>query len=133
MRSRQARVSPGLVVAAVGSILLCVGIALVAHATRWTRLIAVADRDVMQALGGALRVLMGLALVYAARDTRYPEAVHAFGLVLVAVGVMILWVSPTRFRSWIDRWIVGSLVWRLRVGGALSIFVGAFLVWAAIG
>jgi hypothetical protein len=46
---------------------------------------------------------------------------------------MTLWVEPERFRSWIDRWLAGSLVLRLRVGGILSTIVGAFLVVAAIG
>jgi uncharacterized membrane protein len=126
-------VSPTVVIAVVGFVLLCLGLCLLAQATRWARSIAEADREAMQALGGALRVLMGLGLVYGAPDTDYPDAIHAFGLVLVAIGVMILWVNPSRFRSWVDRWVAGSLVWRLRVGGLLAIIVGTFLVWAAIG
>jgi uncharacterized membrane protein len=125
-------VLPAVAIAIVGFVMLSLGIGLVAQAPRWSRVIAVADRQVMQALGGALRVLMGLVLVYGARETRYPAAVNAFGLVLVVVGVMILSVSTPRFESWVDRWVTGSLVWRLRVGGLLSTAVGVFLVWAAI-
>lgn len=117
----------------VGFVLLCLGIGLVASAPRWSDVITAADREVMQALGGALRVLMGLVLVYGAKATRYPAAVNAFGLVLVVVGVMVLSISRARFASWVDRWAAGSLVWRLRVGGMLSAIVGAFLTWAAVG
>jgi hypothetical protein len=75
---------------------------------------------------------MGLALVYGADATISPSAVHAFGFVLVAVGIMILSVTPERFRSWVERWLAGSLVWRLRVGGLLATIVGAFLVVVAV-
>lgn len=125
--------SPAIAVLVVGLVLACLGVGLVAQPARWAESIEHADRQAMQALGGAVRVLMGLALVYGADATLYPSGVHAFGLVLVAVGVMILWVTPERFRSWVERWLAGSLVWRLRVGGLLSTIVGAFLVVAAVG
>mgnify|MGYP001055416108 CR=1 FL=1 len=124
--------SPALAVAFVGVVLLCLGIALVVAAARWAHAIDRADRQAMQALGGALRVLMGLALVYGADATRHPSGVHAFGLVLVAVGVMVLWVEPERFRAWVDRWLAGSLVWRQRLGGLLAVIVGVFLTLAAV-
>ena len=124
--------SPAVLVAVVGSVLLCLGLGLLTHAPHWSRALENADREAMQALGGALRVLMGLALVYGSHATDYPTAVHAFGLALVGIGVMTLWVDAERFRSWVDRWVAGSLVWRLRVGGLLSAIVGVFLVLAAL-
>jgi uncharacterized membrane protein HdeD (DUF308 family) len=124
--------SPAIAVLVVGLVLLCLGVALVAHPAGWARAIARSDRQAMQALGGAVRVLMGLALVYGADATRYVSGVHAFGLVLVAVGVMTLWVGHERFSSWIEGWLAGSLVLRLRLGGLLSVIVGAFLVFAAV-
>lgn len=125
--------SPAFAVVVVGFVLLGLGLGLVAQATRWVRVIATADRQAMQALGGAVRVLMGLALVYGADATVLPSGVNAFGLVLVAIGVMTLSVAPERFASWIDRWIAGSLVWRLRVGGVLAISAGALLVFSVCG
>jgi uncharacterized membrane protein HdeD (DUF308 family) len=125
--------SPAVAVALVGVVLLVLGIVLVVQPARWAESIDHSDPQAMQALGGAVRVLMGLALVYGAAETAYPSGVNAFGIVLVAVGVMTLWVEPERFRSWIDRWLAGSLVLRLRVGGILSTIVGAFLVLAALG
>ena len=124
--------SPAIAVLVVGLVLLCLGVALVAQPARWARAIARSDRQAMQALGGAVRVLMGLALVYGADATMYASGVHAFGLVLVAVGVMVLWVAPERFSSWIEGWLAGSLVWRLRLGGLLSVIVGAFLIFASV-
>jgi hypothetical protein len=125
-------VSPAIAVVVVGFVLLGLGLGLVAQATRWARVMATADRQAMQALGGAVRVLMGLALVYGAGATIVPRGVNAFGVVLVAIGVMTLAVAPERFASWVDRWVAGSLVWRLRVGGLLAMLVGAFLVFAAV-
>ena len=58
--------SPAVLVAVVGSVLLCLGLGLLTHAPHWSRALEKADREAMQALGGALRVLMGLALVYGA-------------------------------------------------------------------
>jgi hypothetical protein len=126
-------VSPAIAVVVVGFVLLGLGLALLAQATRWARMIATADRQAMQALGGAVRVLMGLALLYGADATVLPSGVNAFGLVLVAIGVMTLAVAPERFASWIDRWMAGSLVWRLRVGGVLAISAGALLVFSVCG
>ena len=124
--------SSAVAAAVAAPVLVCPGAASAAQPARWAESIEHADPQAMQALGGAVRVLMGLALVYGADGTIYPSAVHAFGLALVAIGVMTLWVAPERFRAWVEKWIAGSLVWRLRVGGLLSAIVGAFLVVAAV-
>lgn len=124
--------SPAVFVAVVGVVLVLLGIALVVQPSHWAVSIARSDREALQALGGAVRVLLGLALVYGAKATAYPGGVHAFGLALVTVGVVTLWVEPARFRSWLDRWLAGSIVWRLRVGGLLATIIGVFLVVAAI-
>lgn len=85
------------------------------------------DRALLQASGGAVRIGAGLALLYGADATAYPAGVFLFGTVLVCAGVLVLAVSPKRFAGWIDRWLGGSMVARLRVGGLLAVLAGALL------
>lgn len=115
-------------VAAVAGLLVLIGTALLVVPSRWARLTVSADPSAVQAMGGALRVLMGLALVYGAESTAFPSAVAAFGTVLVGVGVAILWVDPAAFARWLGAWTRGALVRRLRVGGVLALLAGLSLV-----
>jgi uncharacterized membrane protein len=119
-------------VAIVGVVLLVLGVALVAAPRAWERALATAHRPTLQAIGGGVRVLLGLALLYGARSSAYPTGVSAFGALLVAVGFVILWIDAARFSRWVDGWLAGSLRWRLRAGGGLMIVMGAIL-WAAAG
>jgi hypothetical protein len=87
------------------------------------------DRELLQALGGAVRIGLGmLLLLYGADASPFAPAVRAFGLVLVAVGVVVLVVRTSTFCSWVDGWLRGSLGWRLRLGGALAAVLGSLLV-----
>ncbi len=124
--------SPVFVVAGVGVVLFCLGAGLVVQGRRWVEAMEGADSEAIQALGGAVRVFMGIGLLYGAKETAYPTGVHALGLTLVTIGVVILWIDPARFREWVDRWRAGSLLWRLRVGGVLSMILGVLLVSAAV-
>jgi hypothetical protein len=117
----------GLPVAVVGTFLMAFGLALVVTPRRASTVIARSDRGTLQALGGVVRVAAGLGLVYGADATAYPEGVFLFGAVMVAAGVMILVVDEARFSSWIDAWLRGSMVWRLRAGGGLALVAGGLL------
>lgn len=117
-------------VALVAVVCVVLGAALLVAPQRWARALETGNRAALQALGGALRVVLGVTLMYGARGTAYPVGVFAFGVALVGVGVAILWVDEARFSRWVDGWIAGSLTLRLRTGGLLSIVIGA-LLWIA--
>ncbi|TFH30636.1 MAG: hypothetical protein E4H00_04820 [Myxococcales bacterium] len=114
-------------VAFVGCFLVLMGFALVVTPRRWAGTIEHSDRATLQAYGGMVRVLFGLVLLYGAEASVYPEGVFAFGAVMIGVGVMVLCVKEARFSGWIDHWLRGGLVWRLRLGGCLALLAGALL------
>ena len=88
-------------VAAVGSMLIAFGLLLVARTARAAHAITTMDRELLQALGGAVRIALGMLLLYGADASPFAPAVRAFGLVLVAVGVVVLvavleWMNVAR-------------------------------------
>ncbi len=119
---------PAWPVAAVGSMLIAFGLLLVARTARAAHAIATMDRELLQALGGAVRIGLGMLLLYGADASPFAPAVRAFGLVLVGVGVVVLVVRTSTFCSWVDGWLRGSLGWRLRLGGTLAAVLGSLLV-----
>jgi hypothetical protein len=123
---------PAWPVAAVGSMLVVFGLLLIARTARATRAIATMDRALLQALAGAVRIGLGVLLLYGADASPYAPAVRAFGWVLLGVGVVVLVVETSTFGVWVDGWLRGSLGWRLRVGGALSVIVGTLLVTSVL-
>ena len=119
---------PAWPVAAVGSMLVAFGVLLLAQTPRAMRTIATTDRELLQALGGGIRILLGVLLVYGADASPFAPVVRAFAWIFVGVGVVVLAVSTSTFSAWVDAWLRGALGWRLRVGGALSIVVGCLLI-----
>ena len=120
---------PAWPVAAVGSMLVAFGALLLVRTARATRVIVTTDRELLQAIGGGVRIALGLLLLYGAEASPYAPAVRAFAWLFIGVGVVVLAVRNTTFRAWVDGWLRSeSLGWRLRLGGALSIIVGALLV-----
>jgi hypothetical protein len=119
-------------VAAVGGMLVAFGLILLARTQRAARSIATMDRELLQALGGGVRIGLGLLLLYGAEASAYAPAIRAFGWVLLGVGVVVLAVQTSTFNVWVEGWLGGSLGWRLRLGGALAIVVGGMLLVSAI-
>ncbi len=118
----------GWPVAAVGAMLAAMGVILLVRTERAALSIATTDRELLQALGGGVRVALGLLLLYGAEGSAYAPAVRAFGYVLLGVGVVVLAVKTSTFGTWVDGWLGGSLGWRLRLGGALAVITGVILV-----
>jgi hypothetical protein len=115
-------------VAAVGSMLVTFGVMLLVATKRASTTIKTMDRGLLQGLGGAVRIALGLLLLYGADASPYEPALRAFAWILIGVGVVMLVVRSSTFSRWVEGWLRGSLELRLRMGGVLSIVVGAFLL-----
>jgi hypothetical protein len=119
-------------VAAVGSMLVAFGALLLLGTKRATHAIATMDRELLQALGGGIRIVLGVLLFYGADASPFSPAVRTFAWIFIGVGVVVLAVRTSTFSAWVDGWLRGSLGWRLRVGGVLSIIVGVMLVGSVL-
>ena len=123
---------PAWPVAAVGSMLVAFGVLLLVMTKQASKAIKTMDRGLLQGLGGAVRIALGLLLLYGADASPYAPALRAFAWILIGVGVVMLVVRSSTFSRWVEGWLRGSLEWRLRAGGALSIVVGSMLVTSVL-
>jgi len=55
-------------------------------------------------VAGALRVVLGVALVFSAPDSRAPELILVLGVVITVMGVATPFFGVDRFRRLLDRW-----------------------------
>jgi hypothetical protein len=80
-------------------------------------------------LAAALRVVMGLALFFAAPASRAPEALRILGVFIIAAGVLIPFIGLERFRRFFDWWsALGSTI--LRAWAAFALGFGLLLSYA---
>lgn len=85
----------------------------------------------MRLLAFAVRVLIGVMLISVADATGYPLPLKVIGLVLIVAGVLALALGNERIQALID-WIVGKGPRVVRVGGAIALLFGLFVVYALI-
>ena len=78
-----------------------------------------------------MRIAIGIALILAAASLPLPTLFQAFGGVLILVGVVVLFVSNERMQSLVD-WATSMTNSAIRIGGAIGLGLGGFLIYAGI-
>jgi hypothetical protein len=78
------------------------------------------------------RILFGVSFVFFADQTRFPGLMSVIGYVLLAVGVGLLLMPPSKHREFAE-WSAGRFKSVFRPAGLVSFFFGLFLVIAALG
>jgi uncharacterized membrane protein YidH (DUF202 family) len=78
-----------------------------------------------------LRLVMGLALVFAAPASRAPEVLRVVGVVIVVAGVITLFIGHERFRRLVDWWSARGPA-LVRVQGAFALALGLLLAYALV-
>jgi len=81
---------------------------------------------------GAVRVAMGLVLILSAPASRAPRTLRAFGAVMCVQGLAATLFGPERARAILE-WETMQGAALLRVGAAMSLATGAFVVFAVTG
>lgn len=77
-----------------------------------------------------VRIALGVALIVAAPHIPMTRVIQAFGVLLIFVGAVTLFISNERVQSLVD-WAVSLSSNAIRVGGAIGLSLGAFLIYAA--
>jgi hypothetical protein len=77
----------------------------------------------------AIRILLGIALLFAAQGSRAPGVLRILGVVVLVAGFVTPFFGPDRARAIVDWWSSqGHLV--IRACAAFALALGCFLVWA---
>ena len=83
----------------------------------------------------AFRIIFGLALIYIAKATQWPEFLHIVGLFTIAAGFVLLLLGLERFHKIVVWWCRQS-VGMLRFWSFFALLLGGLLVyvvWGAAG
>ncbi len=82
-------------------------------------------------VASAVRLLMGVALFFAAPASRAAGVLRTLGVVIFVAGVITLFFGPERFRRLVDWWSVHGPA-LARVWAALALALGVFLAYALV-
>lgn len=77
------------------------------------------------------RVGFGVLFILGAGPSRFPVVLRAFGYLLVAVGLALLFTPPSLHRRF-GVWSVERFSRRFRLAAVPSLAFGAFLIYAAV-
>ena len=82
-------------------------------------------------VAAALRIVLGVALLFVASTSRVPGVIRVLGILILVAGLITPFVGPERVPAIVDWWSSqGPLIVRAWAGFALAF--GSFLVWALI-
>ena len=78
-----------------------------------------------------VRILLGVALVIGASDSKYPIVLQIFGWLLIFVASVLGVIGRERFKSLI-KWSVKLSLLLQRLAAVLGILFGCFLIYAVV-
>jgi hypothetical protein len=79
---------------------------------------------------GAVRVVVGIVFLIAARECSIPWAIITFGVLMLTAGVIMLVVKPEKTRGLIE-WFCTRPSAVQRVCGAVAVLAGAAIAYAS--
>ena len=80
----------------------------------------------------AFRIIFGLALIYIAKATQWPEILDIVGLFTLVAGFVLLLLGLERFHKIVD-WCCWQSVGMLRIWSFFALLLGGFLVYVVWG
>ncbi len=79
----------------------------------------------------ALRVVLGVALFFAAPTSRAPDLIRILGIVIIVMGVVTPFFGPERFRRLLDWWSAQGSAF-IRAWAVLALAFGLSLAYAIV-
>jgi hypothetical protein len=76
----------------------------------------------------ALRIAIGLVLVFAAPASRTPRTIRVLGIIVIIAGLTTPWFGVDRSRAVLDWWATAG-PWFMRLVAVVPLVVGGFLVF----
>ena len=92
------------------------------------KFLAFAKKDKNVYIGGIVRVLFGIILLFAAASCKIPWFVTLFGIILLSTGLLIFALSIEKLHALLD-WVGTKPDIFLRIGAGFAIVVGALLLY----
>jgi len=83
-------------------------------------------------VAAAFRIIFGLALIYIAKATQWPEFLHILGLFTLVAGFVLLLLGLEHFHK-IVAWWCGQGLGMLRIWSFFALLLGGFLVYVVWG
>jgi uncharacterized membrane protein len=78
-----------------------------------------------------IRLLLGVALLFAAPTSRAPGFINILGVLIIVIGVITLFVGLKRFRSLLDWWSAQGSAF-IRGWAVLALLFGLLLAYAIV-
>jgi hypothetical protein len=85
----------------------------------------------MHVMAAAIRVIMGVALILYAPQSRFPLTLQVIGWIAVAAGVILALIPPAKFQQLIN-WAVDRFDRYTRMAGLAAVIFAMFLIYAVL-
>jgi hypothetical protein len=85
----------------------------------------------MHVMAAAIRVIMGVALILYAPQSRFPLTLQVIGWIAVAAGVILALIPPAKFQQLIN-WAVDRFGRYTRMAGLAAVIFAMFLIYAVL-
>ena len=89
------------------------------------------DSPGMHILAVVMRIIIGVALILYAAESRYPTAILVIGWVSIAAAIVLGAIGRTNFKRLMS-WALGLAPTFGRIAGMIAGLFGAFLIYAVV-
>ena len=90
------------------------------------------DQDWGIYLAVIVRLVLGVALILSAPDSRFPSAFLILGWIAIAAGVAAAFLGRVRLRSFVDWWVRKFTPIGIRLWVLIAMAFGGFLIYGVL-
>jgi hypothetical protein len=85
----------------------------------------------MHVLAAVMRIIIGVALLLYASQSRFPLTLQILGWITVAAGVIVALIPPSKFKQLII-WAFGRFGDYTRIAALAGMILGVFIIYAVL-
>jgi len=117
------------VILTIGILLILLGLWILIRPQFIRKAIHVLAKGPLVYIPAAVRVVLGVVFLLAARETRVTWLIVAVGVFMFATGIIMFMLKAAKLRDFLGWWANRSLV-TLRIMGVVLAVVGGIVAWA---